>query len=118
MGGEVGCFFEGCFVEVRSLGELGTVEGGFSSEGGFRIALGGEVGCFFEGYFVEVRSLGELDTIEGCSPDKGRSSEICIIVEFGGCENTFLDCEVIEGVENRCSTEIEVEFIPNTRGGG
>ena len=100
------------------MGELDAVEGGISSEGGFCITLGGEVGFSVEGYFVEVCSLGELDTLEIYVFDKGRSSEICITVESGGCENTFLNFEVIEGVENWCSGEIKIEFAPNARDGG
>ena len=110
--GEVGCFVEGYFVEVCFLDELGTVEGSFSSEGGFYITLGGEVSFSVEGYFVEDCFFGKLDAVEGCIPDKSRSAEICITVEFGGCENTFLNCEVIEGVENWCPTEIKIQFTP------
>ena len=118
MGGEVGFSVEGYFVEVCFLGEAGAVEGGVSSEDGFCVTLGGEVGCFVEGYFVEVCSLGELDTLESYVSDKGRSTEICITVEFGRRENTFLNCEVIEGIENWCPGEIEIEFTPNARGSG
>ena len=89
------------------MGEARTVEGGVSSEDSFCLALAGEVSFSVEGYFVEIYVF-----------DKGRSSEICITVEFGGCENTFLNFEVIEGVENWCPGEIEIEFTPNARGGG
>ena len=118
MGGEVGFSVEGYFVEVCSLSELDAIEGGCSSEGGFYITVGGEISFSVEGCFVEVCFLGELDTLEIYIFDKGRFSEICITVESGGCENTFLNFEVIEGVENWCSGEIKIEFTPNARGGG
>ena len=65
LGREVDCFIEGYFGKVSFLGEVGTVEGGFSSEGGFCITLGGEVCYFVEDYFIKVCFLGELGTVEG-----------------------------------------------------
>ena len=100
------------------MGELGTVEDSFSFEVGFCITLGGEVCFSVEVYFVEVCFLGELDAVEGCILDKSRSTEICITVEFGGRENTFFNCEGIERIENRSSTEIKIEFAPCARSDG
>ena len=126
---EIGTLVEGRFAEVRLMGEyrLGEVHDageGRSAEvhtaGESRFA---EVYTAGEGCSAEARRVGEFRSAEvcvagenrldeGCSAGEGRLAEVRVNIDFCTREITLLNCDGIEGIEDRCSAEIEIKVTP------
>ena len=61
--------------------------------------------------------MGESRLGEIHDAGEGHSDEVRVNIDLCTREITLLNCEVIEGIEDRCSTEIEIEVAPYTRSG-
>ena len=76
-----------------------------------------EVRDLGEGRPAEVRDLGEFCPAKVCFLGEFRLAEVCVTVELGRRKNTFLNRDVVEGIENGSSAEIEIKVTPDSWNG-
>ena len=61
---------------------------------------------------------GELRIPEVCGFGELRTPEICFTVESGGGKIALFNGEIVQGIENECAAEVELEAAPWTGGNG
>lgn len=102
---------EGYAAEILSIDEVRSSDKFcFSNEDRFI-----KVRIIDECCIDKVSVIGENRPAEVCIAGESYTREISLSVELRRREITFLNCEVIEGIENWCSAEIELEVAPCTR---
>jgi len=66
----------------------------------------------------EARVSGELRVPEARVSGELYTQEICFTVESGGSKIALFNGEIIQGIENECAAEVELEAAPRAGGDG
>ena len=110
------CIIEICIAAEGYAAEILCIDEGCSSD---KFCFSNEdrfikVRIIDECCIDKVSVIGENRPAEVCIAGESYTREISLSVELRRREITFLNCEVIEGIENWCSAEIELEVAPCT----
>ena len=105
-----------CIIEICITGEghaaeiFGIDEGRSSDKFCFPSEdCPAEVRIINECRIDEVSVMGEICPAKVCIAGESYTGEFSFSIELCGRKIAFLNCKVIEGIENWCSAEIEIQ---------